>query len=94
MKIIGVVTEVREQRSQTKQGVPVTYRDVFIADTSSDPLTRFSGEIVMRPNESEFQALPMKRGDKFTVNIMQVLELRSGNPVVRAHCEPFTPSAK
>jgi len=92
MKIIGVVTEVKEQRSQTKQGVPVTYRDVFIADTSADPLTRFNGEVVIRPNEAEWQTQSMKRGDKFNVSIMQVLELRSGNPVVRAHCEPITPT--
>ena len=88
MKFIGQVTEVKEARSQTKAGVPVTYRDVYIADTEASPLARFAGEVVIRPNEGEWQQQSMKRGDKFTVNVLQVLELRSGNPVVRAFLEP------
>lgn len=94
MKMRAMVTQVRENHSVTKGGAPVTYRDVHLADASTDPLTRYSGEVVYRPNDSEFSALPLKRGDLVDCSVLQILELRNGNPVARVELKQVTPAAK
>ncbi len=90
MKMEAIVTQVRENHSVSKTtGAPVTYRDVFFADLSTDPLTRLNSEVVYRPNDAEFQAQPMKRGDRFTVCLLQPLEMRAGLLVGRFDVQPL-----
>lgn len=91
MKMDAIVTQVRENKTvNAKTGREVTYRDVFLADLSNDPLTRLNSEVVHRPNEDEFHAMPMKRGDKFKVALLQPLEMRSGLLVGRFDLQPMT----
>jgi len=88
MKLTAIVSLVREQHAVSKAGTPVIYRDVHLVDAGNDPLTRFNGEVVYRPSDAEYLQQPVKRGEKFVVSVLQILEIRNGNPVCRVDLQP------
>lgn len=87
MTLNAIISQVKETPRVNKLGQQVVYRDVFLADTNTDFQTRYPGEVVIRPEEKEFQDLKMAEGVKLIVHIKQVLEVRNGLPVVRAVCK-------
>lgn len=88
MNMRAIVTQVQERKSTTKAGAPITYRDVFLADTNPDIRTRYPAEIVIRPNQEEYDQYKISEGSEHHIFIRQVLELRNGLPVCRVAIKP------
>lgn len=87
MRIEAQAVQVTSRPYTNQKGVTTTYYDAFWLDTEPDPMKRFPGQIQTKPSEDELKRLAICEGSRFTLHIMQVMELRNGVPIMNVKYE-------
>lgn len=87
MKIEAYINTVTPREYVRQNGTKTTYYDAFALDAEPDPTKRFPGQIHLKPTEEEIKRLSIAEGARFTLHIMQILEVRNGVPIMQVKYE-------
>jgi hypothetical protein len=88
LKFRAYIAQVTSRKATDKVGRPVLYYSAVAMDMEPNPGMRYPGQVEFQTNEDEIKTLNICEGAEFEMNILNIVAVRNGIPVVQAKLSP------